>query len=80
MSGSGWKIPQDINIVCVLQCLPLWPENPSGKLCVRVVGSGFTSKCFVFNRQDNGTLLSLDTVSVSPLRECLRLERQQQYF
>ncbi|XP_074513317.1 intermembrane lipid transfer protein VPS13C isoform X9 [Sebastes fasciatus] len=42
------------------ECLPLWPENGSGKLCVRVVGSESTSKFFYFNRQDNGTLLSLD--------------------
>ncbi|XP_078029066.1 intermembrane lipid transfer protein VPS13C isoform X7 [Epinephelus lanceolatus] len=42
------------------ECLPLWPENGSGKLCVRVVGSESTSKFFFFNRQDNGTLLSLD--------------------
>lgn len=34
-------------------------------MCVRVVGSESTSKCFVFDRQDNGTLLSLDTVSIS---------------
>uniref|UniRef100_A0A8C3A5N3 Vacuolar protein sorting 13 homolog C n=1 Tax=Cyclopterus lumpus TaxID=8103 RepID=A0A8C3A5N3_CYCLU len=43
------------------ECLPLWPDNSSGKLCVRVVGSESTSKLFFFNRQDNGTLLSLDT-------------------
>ncbi|XP_068438571.1 intermembrane lipid transfer protein VPS13C isoform X2 [Clinocottus analis] len=43
------------------ECLPLWPEDSSGKLCVRVVGSESTSKYFFFNRQDNGTLLSLDT-------------------
>uniref|UniRef100_A0A8C4NUD4 Vacuolar protein sorting-associated protein 13C n=1 Tax=Dicentrarchus labrax TaxID=13489 RepID=A0A8C4NUD4_DICLA len=42
------------------ECLPLWPENSSGKLCVRVVGSESTSKSFYFNQQDNGTLLSLD--------------------
>ncbi|XP_070763918.1 intermembrane lipid transfer protein VPS13C isoform X2 [Enoplosus armatus] len=42
------------------ECLPLWPESSSGKLCVRVVGSESTSKFFFFNRQDNGTLLSLD--------------------
>uniref|UniRef100_A0A4W6CNT0 Vacuolar protein sorting 13 homolog C n=1 Tax=Lates calcarifer TaxID=8187 RepID=A0A4W6CNT0_LATCA len=42
------------------ECLPLWPENSSGKLCVRVVGSESTSKFFFFNRQDSGTLLSLD--------------------
>lgn len=51
--------------VAVLQCLPLWPENTSGKLCIRVVGSESTSKFFFFNCQDNGTLLSLDRVSVS---------------
>ncbi|XP_074521688.1 intermembrane lipid transfer protein VPS13C isoform X2 [Halichoeres trimaculatus] len=42
------------------ECLPLWPENTSGKLCLRVVGSESTSKFFFFNKQDNGTLLSLD--------------------
>ncbi|XP_076592336.1 intermembrane lipid transfer protein VPS13C isoform X4 [Chaetodon auriga] len=42
------------------ECLPLWPENSSGNLCVRVVGSETTSKFFLFNRQDSGTLLSLD--------------------
>ncbi|KAM7424819.1 hypothetical protein PAMA_000939 [Pampus argenteus] len=43
------------------ECLPLWPEDTSGKLCVRVVGSDSTTRFFFFNRQDNGTLLSLDT-------------------
>ncbi|XP_026157018.1 vacuolar protein sorting-associated protein 13C isoform X2 [Mastacembelus armatus] len=42
------------------ECLPLWPESSSGKLCVRVVGSESFSKLFYFNQQDNGTLLSLD--------------------
>uniref|UniRef100_A0A3Q3JJ33 Vacuolar protein sorting 13 homolog C n=1 Tax=Monopterus albus TaxID=43700 RepID=A0A3Q3JJ33_MONAL len=42
------------------ECLPLWPENSSGKLCVRVIGSESTSKSFFFNQQDSGTLLSLD--------------------
>ncbi|CAB1424168.1 unnamed protein product [Pleuronectes platessa] len=42
------------------ECLPLWPENPSGKLCVRVVGSESASKFLFFNRQDSGTLMSLD--------------------
>ncbi|XP_029354917.1 vacuolar protein sorting-associated protein 13C isoform X2 [Echeneis naucrates] len=42
------------------ECLPLWPENSSRKLCVRVVGSESTSKFFFFNQQDNGTLLNLD--------------------
>ncbi|XP_067454112.1 intermembrane lipid transfer protein VPS13C isoform X1 [Thunnus thynnus] len=42
------------------ECLPLWPEDTSGKLCVRVVGSESTTRFFFFNQQDNGTLLSLD--------------------
>ncbi|XP_058486199.1 intermembrane lipid transfer protein VPS13C isoform X3 [Solea solea] len=42
------------------ECAPLWPENSSGKLCVRVVGSDSSSKLFSFNRQDSGTLLRLD--------------------
>ncbi|XP_038556520.1 vacuolar protein sorting-associated protein 13C isoform X2 [Micropterus salmoides] len=46
--------------IATTECLPLWPENTSGKLCVRVVGSESTSKYFFFNRQDNGTVLSLD--------------------
>lgn len=44
------------------QCLPLWPESSAGKLCVRVVGSESSSKSFFFNKQDSGTLLSMDTV------------------
>uniref|UniRef100_A0A3B3WSN0 Vacuolar protein sorting 13 homolog C n=1 Tax=Poecilia mexicana TaxID=48701 RepID=A0A3B3WSN0_9TELE len=42
------------------ECLPLWPENGSNKLCVRVVGSLSHSKFFFFSQQDNGTLLSMD--------------------
>ncbi|XP_061878990.1 intermembrane lipid transfer protein VPS13C isoform X1 [Entelurus aequoreus] len=41
------------------ECLPLWPDSSSEKLCVRVVGSESASKFFFFNRQDNGTLLCL---------------------
>uniref|UniRef100_A0A8K9XUC3 Vacuolar protein sorting 13 homolog C n=1 Tax=Oncorhynchus mykiss TaxID=8022 RepID=A0A8K9XUC3_ONCMY len=41
-------------------CLPLWPELITGKLCVRVVGSDSKSKSFFFNKQDNGTLLGMD--------------------
>lgn len=50
--------------LCVLQCLPLWPESSTGKLCARVVGSESISKSFFFNKQDNGTLLRMDQVSV----------------
>lgn len=52
------------NSIVVAQCLPLWPENGSGKLCVRVVGSESTSQSFFFNKQDNGTLLKMEMVSV----------------
>ncbi|XP_041917347.1 vacuolar protein sorting-associated protein 13C isoform X2 [Alosa sapidissima] len=42
------------------ECIPLWPELTTNKLCVRVVGSEITSKSFYFNKQDNGTLISID--------------------
>ncbi|KAK6294022.1 hypothetical protein J4Q44_G00348520 [Coregonus suidteri] len=41
------------------ECIPLWPELVTGKLCVRVVGSDSNSKSFFFNKQDNGTLLGM---------------------
>ncbi|XP_034470795.1 vacuolar protein sorting-associated protein 13C isoform X1 [Hippoglossus hippoglossus] len=46
--------------ISTTECLPLWPQDPLGKLCVRVVGSESSSKFFFFNRQDSGTLMSLD--------------------
>ncbi|XP_077376530.1 intermembrane lipid transfer protein VPS13C isoform X2 [Festucalex cinctus] len=42
------------------ECLPLWPESASAKLCVRAVGSERASEFFCFDRQDNGTLLNVD--------------------
>ncbi|XP_029431385.1 vacuolar protein sorting-associated protein 13C isoform X2 [Rhinatrema bivittatum] len=45
------------------ECLPFWPENLSGKLCARVVGYERSSKPFFYNKQDNGTLLSLDELN-----------------
>ncbi|XP_066503943.1 intermembrane lipid transfer protein VPS13C isoform X2 [Hoplias malabaricus] len=42
------------------ECLPLWPESSTGKLCVRVVGSESASKSFFFNKQDSGTLLRME--------------------
>uniref|UniRef100_A0A8C8RP73 Vacuolar protein sorting-associated protein 13C n=1 Tax=Pelusios castaneus TaxID=367368 RepID=A0A8C8RP73_9SAUR len=45
------------------ECLPFWPENLSGKLCVRVVGYESASKPFFCNTQDNGTLLSLEELN-----------------
>ncbi|XP_075387538.1 intermembrane lipid transfer protein VPS13C isoform X2 [Tenrec ecaudatus] len=51
------------NYVAASECLPFWPENLSGKLCVRVVGCEGSSKPFFYNRQDNGTLLSLEDLN-----------------
>uniref|UniRef100_A0A8C5P9K6 Vacuolar protein sorting 13 homolog C n=1 Tax=Leptobrachium leishanense TaxID=445787 RepID=A0A8C5P9K6_9ANUR len=45
------------------ECVPFWPENESGKMCVRVVGCEGISKPFFFNKQDNGTLLCLDSMN-----------------
>ncbi|MCJ8738024.1 hypothetical protein PDJAM_G00030860 [Pangasius djambal] len=42
------------------ECLPLWPESSTEKLCIRVVGSELPSKSFFFNKQDNGTLLCME--------------------
>ncbi|XP_061451865.1 intermembrane lipid transfer protein VPS13C isoform X2 [Rhineura floridana] len=49
------------------ECLPFWPENLSGKLCIRVIGCDHASKPFFFNKQDNGTLLSLEELSTGIL-------------
>ncbi|XP_045863296.1 vacuolar protein sorting-associated protein 13C isoform X1 [Meles meles] len=51
------------NYIASSECLPFWPENLSGKLCVRVVGHEGSSKPFFYNRQDNGTLLSLEELN-----------------
>lgn len=64
-------IPQNCFKTDILyfQCLPFWPENLSGKLCVRVVGCEGSSRPFFYNKQDNGTLLSLeDLVSFHVLK------------
>ncbi|XP_053451789.1 intermembrane lipid transfer protein VPS13C isoform X1 [Nycticebus coucang] len=57
MPTSKW------NYIGSSECLPFWPENLSGKLCVRVVGCEGSSKPFFYNRQDNGTLLSLEDLN-----------------
>nr|XP_058150275.1 intermembrane lipid transfer protein VPS13C isoform X1 [Dasypus novemcinctus] len=49
--------------IATSECLPFWPESLSGKLCVRVVGCEGSSKPFFFNQQDNGTLLSLESLN-----------------
>uniref|UniRef100_A0A803Y8M6 Vacuolar protein sorting-associated protein 13 VPS13 adaptor binding domain-containing protein n=1 Tax=Meleagris gallopavo TaxID=9103 RepID=A0A803Y8M6_MELGA len=46
-----------------LECLPFWPENSSGELCVRVVGFQSVSKPFLFQVPDNGTLLRLEELT-----------------
>ncbi|XP_075713818.1 intermembrane lipid transfer protein VPS13C isoform X2 [Rhinoderma darwinii] len=45
------------------ECVPFWPENVSGKLCARVIGCTGTSKSFFFNKQDNGTLLVIESLN-----------------
>ncbi|XP_044135757.1 vacuolar protein sorting-associated protein 13C isoform X2 [Bufo gargarizans] len=49
------------------ECVPFWPENVSGKLCVRVIGCAGTSKPFFFNQQDNGTLLVIESMNTGLL-------------
>ncbi|XP_032846095.2 vacuolar protein sorting-associated protein 13C isoform X3 [Tyto alba] len=51
------------NYISSSECLPFWPENSSGELCVRVVGYESSSKPFLFKDQDNGTLLRLEELN-----------------
>uniref|UniRef100_A0A8C0HLM0 Vacuolar protein sorting 13 homolog C n=1 Tax=Buteo japonicus TaxID=224669 RepID=A0A8C0HLM0_9AVES len=51
------------NYISTSECLPFWPENSSGELCVRVVGYESSSKPFLFHAQDNGTLLRLEELN-----------------
>ncbi|XP_008938924.1 PREDICTED: vacuolar protein sorting-associated protein 13C, partial [Merops nubicus] len=51
------------NYISASECLPFWPENSSGELCVRVVGYESSSKPFLFKAQDNGTLLRLEELN-----------------
>ncbi|XP_007638289.1 vacuolar protein sorting-associated protein 13C isoform X1 [Cricetulus griseus] len=62
--ASDGSIPTNKwHYVASSECIPFWPENLSGKLCVRVVGYERSSKPFFYNRQDNGTLLSLEDLN-----------------
>ncbi|XP_041535269.1 vacuolar protein sorting-associated protein 13C isoform X2 [Microtus oregoni] len=62
--ASDGSIPTNKwHYVASSECIPFWPENLSGKLCVRVVGYEGSSKPFFYNRQDNGTLLSLEELN-----------------
>ncbi|OXB82051.1 UNVERIFIED_CONTAM: hypothetical protein H355_004134 [Colinus virginianus] len=51
------------NYISTSECLPFWPENSSGELCVRVVGFERASKPFLFKVPDNGTLLRLEELT-----------------
>uniref|UniRef100_A0A803YKP4 Vacuolar protein sorting 13 homolog C n=1 Tax=Meleagris gallopavo TaxID=9103 RepID=A0A803YKP4_MELGA len=51
------------NYISSSECLPFWPENSSGELCVRVVGFQSVSKPFLFQVPDNGTLLRLEELT-----------------
>uniref|UniRef100_A0A8C3CVH1 Vacuolar protein sorting 13 homolog C n=1 Tax=Cairina moschata TaxID=8855 RepID=A0A8C3CVH1_CAIMO len=51
------------NYISTSECLPFWPENSSGQLCVRVVGYESSSKPFLFKTPDNGTLLRLEELN-----------------
>ncbi|POI30227.1 hypothetical protein CIB84_006023 [Bambusicola thoracicus] len=51
------------NYISPSECLPFWPENSSGELCVRVVGFESVSKPFLFQVPDNGTLLRLEELT-----------------
>ncbi|XP_068814299.1 intermembrane lipid transfer protein VPS13C isoform X2 [Struthio camelus] len=62
--GPGGSFPTNKwNYISASECLPFWPENSSGELCVRVVGSESPSKPFLFKTQDNGTLLRLEELN-----------------
>ncbi|XP_075821481.1 intermembrane lipid transfer protein VPS13C isoform X2 [Microtus pennsylvanicus] len=62
--ASDGSIPTNKwHYVASSECIPFWPENLSGKLCVRVLGYEGSSKPFFYNRQDNGTLLSLEELN-----------------
>uniref|UniRef100_A0A8C0VLI3 Vacuolar protein sorting 13 homolog C n=1 Tax=Cyanistes caeruleus TaxID=156563 RepID=A0A8C0VLI3_CYACU len=62
--GPNGSLPTNKwNYISASECLPFWPENSSGELCVRVVGFESSSKPFLFKAQDNGTLLKLEELN-----------------
>nr|XP_048724050.1 intermembrane lipid transfer protein VPS13C isoform X3 [Caretta caretta] len=63
IKSNGSLPTRNWNYFSSSECLPFWPENLSGKLCVRVVGCESASKPFFCNTQDNGTLLSLEELN-----------------
>ncbi|NWI85207.1 VP13C protein, partial [Pitta sordida] len=62
--GPNGSLPTNKwNYISTSECLPFWPENSSGELCVRVVGYESSSRPFLFKSQDNGTLLRLEELN-----------------
>ncbi|OWK58884.1 intermembrane lipid transfer protein VPS13C isoform X1 [Lonchura striata] len=62
--GPNGSLPTNKwNYISASECLPFWPENSSGELCVRVVGYESSSRPFLFKAQDNGTLLKLEELN-----------------
>uniref|UniRef100_A0A8C3RCT7 Vacuolar protein sorting 13 homolog C n=1 Tax=Cyanoderma ruficeps TaxID=181631 RepID=A0A8C3RCT7_9PASS len=62
--GPNGSLPTNRwNYISASECLPFWPENSSGELCVRVVGYEKASSPFLFKAQDNGTLLKLEELN-----------------
>ncbi|XP_021263276.1 vacuolar protein sorting-associated protein 13C [Numida meleagris] len=62
--GPNGSLPTNKwNYISTSECLPFWPENSSGELCVRVVGFESASKPFLFKVPDNGTLLKLEELT-----------------
>ncbi|RMB94467.1 hypothetical protein DUI87_29278 [Hirundo rustica rustica] len=62
--GPNGSLPTNKwNYISSSECLPFWPENSSGELCVRVIGYESSSKPFLFKAQDNGTLLKLEELN-----------------
>ncbi|KAM7010642.1 intermembrane lipid transfer protein VPS13C [Passerculus sandwichensis] len=62
--GPNGSLPTNKwSYISASECLPFWPENSSGELCVRVVGYESSSKPFLFKAQDNGTLLKLEELN-----------------
>ncbi|XP_062998550.1 intermembrane lipid transfer protein VPS13C isoform X2 [Elgaria multicarinata webbii] len=66
--GADGSLPTNkLSYFSSSECLPFWPENLSGKLCVKVIGCDRFSKPFFYNQQDNGTLLSLEELNTGIL-------------
>uniref|UniRef100_A0A8D2LL52 Vacuolar protein sorting 13 homolog C n=1 Tax=Varanus komodoensis TaxID=61221 RepID=A0A8D2LL52_VARKO len=66
--GADGSLPTNkLSYFASSECLPFWPENLSGKLCIKVIGCDHFSKPFFYNQQDNGTLLSVEELNTGIL-------------